>query len=563
MNKRSPQRWVLPKFTLKGACARALSGVSLFVFSACGATEDPATEEVVAETSAALVDYDFVEWTEVFYDDSAAPLHMAVTRCESLTVARSHDIICGSHPNYALVGGGVDVWQSQGTYGALVTKSYAKDNYFWRGRSQDLNGASNHKLRVYAIGIRLDGVNTQELRERIGNYVSAAGSSLDISAVLADRLALGGGFRMPDNAFVKGLLGNAGTGFTLDGDNHGTGVTGSTSLIVPWLSKRVFEDFGALELQQRTSDELPAAGANQAGIQGGVTSGWALVGVGGSTRATSGPGRLIEAFYPWDARHPTMSSVPHGGNSPGQNRLFQVEARKVPSSHGLCTTGTPLSTGMDWCIANICAQRNSCCSTTWDSTCVSMVSSVCSRSCSDYQCAVPGFSSSWWIADKDQTNSPRTDANCYGYALNIPDNRQPATSHYGFAERTVEGFKRGVAADGLLPTTRTGTCPNNGQKLAAFLRNDGGDYHFLRRDSNGIWSHKRTGSAPKTTDHSNNTIYDPETADLTESATLSYNTFVGYFCSCSGSSQGTGKERTAYAPQYDGWPSPWVKALYE
>ena len=50
-------------------------------------------------------------------------------------------------------------------------------------------------------------------------------------------------------------------------------------------------------------------------------------------------------------------------------------------SHSICATGTKLTSSCDSCAADICSQDSYCCTTKWDSQCVSEVSSICSESC--------------------------------------------------------------------------------------------------------------------------------------------------------------------------------------
>jgi hypothetical protein len=49
--------------------------------------------------------------------------------------------------------------------------------------------------------------------------------------------------------------------------------------------------------------------------------------------------------------------------------------------HSECNTGTKLKTGCDTCVSEICSEDSYCCSTKWDSICVSEVSSICAESC--------------------------------------------------------------------------------------------------------------------------------------------------------------------------------------
>ncbi|MGC4123279.1 MAG: lamin tail domain-containing protein [Myxococcales bacterium] len=50
-------------------------------------------------------------------------------------------------------------------------------------------------------------------------------------------------------------------------------------------------------------------------------------------------------------------------------------------AHPTCSTGTKLVSGCDACVTKICAADSYCCSTSWDSTCVKEVATICGQSC--------------------------------------------------------------------------------------------------------------------------------------------------------------------------------------
>jgi hypothetical protein len=69
----------------------------------------------------------------------------------------------------------------------------------------------------------------------------------------------------------------------------------------------------------------------------------------------------------------------------------------------------------------------------------------------------------------------------------------------------------------------------------------GTDYHWYRLDRNGMWTHKPGGTQATNLDNSGNPISSPETADRC-GGWLCYTEFCGYFCSCSSSTEGRGRE---------------------
>ncbi len=50
-------------------------------------------------------------------------------------------------------------------------------------------------------------------------------------------------------------------------------------------------------------------------------------------------------------------------------------------SHAECNAGAKLKTGCDSCVTDICSEDSYCCTTKWDSQCVSEVGSICNESC--------------------------------------------------------------------------------------------------------------------------------------------------------------------------------------
>ena len=50
--------------------------------------------------------------------------------------------------------------------------------------------------------------------------------------------------------------------------------------------------------------------------------------------------------------------------------------------HDLCAAGDAMDPGCDPCAATLCAEDDYCCSTAWDSLCVSEVDQYCDNACS-------------------------------------------------------------------------------------------------------------------------------------------------------------------------------------
>jgi len=119
--------------------------------------------------------------------------------------------------------------------------------------------------------------------------------------------------------------------------------------------------------------------------------------------------------------------------------------------------------------------------------------------------------------------------NCYNYGTDILTNTfaQPgvgsSTLRYGGI--TCESISMRAVSDGLIPlnTTETPTdVPEVGHYVS--LWSSPWDYHWARRDSNGMWSHKPGMSPVKTVDNAGMPMKNPATASMRP-----YTEMCGYF----------------------------------
>jgi hypothetical protein len=102
---------------------------------------------------------------------------------------------------------------------------------------------------------------------------------------------------------------------------------------------------------------------------------------------TVGASRLRVAPFAWVA----LDAGPDFRHNPFVKRTFAKQLLSLATeeqqsggddcAHSLCSTGSSLSASCDPCVADICAVDPFCCNNSWDSLCVSQVSSVCGRSC--------------------------------------------------------------------------------------------------------------------------------------------------------------------------------------
>jgi hypothetical protein len=166
-------------------------------------------------------------------------------------------------------------------------------------------------------------------------------------------------------------------------------------------------------------------------------------------------------------------------------------------------------------------------------------------------CCVPPYSPTFW----NDSGTVQYANNCYNYGNNKRTDTFAQPGRAAGAQYTkpitCSGVINAAAADGLTPLPPSGVCPSGKDKIAVVVAPcvapyctaplySGNDYHWYRRDSSGMWSHKPGGTRATNLDNSNNTISNPETAD--RCGTYCYSEFCGYFCSCSHTEQGQGRE---------------------
>jgi hypothetical protein len=132
--------------------------------------------------------------------------------------------------------------------------------------------------------------------------------------------------------------------------------------------------------------------------------------------------------------------------------------------------------------------------------------------------------------------------NCYNYANNRRTDRfsQPGWAHgYSGYDITVAQLRAAAIADGLEPTDSSSVSPVGKTKVALVVGTVGGspDYHWYRKDINGLWTHKPGGTSATNLDNSGVAITNPETANRG-----GYIHFGGYFFTSSSDSQGHGHQ---------------------
>jgi len=144
--------------------------------------------------------------------------------------------------------------------------------------------------------------------------------------------------------------------------------------------------------------------------------------------------------------------------------------------------------------------------------------------------------------------------NCFAYAFNINDPKQMrkckdsdcdipfhqpglVSGYPNFSSKlpkTCPNMMARLFGDNpqLKMATFEEKCPVGSSKIALIV-DENEDYHFLRQDSNGYWSHKPGARKVTNRDASNRLIYDPALANYNykdNNGHLDYDIFCGYMC---------------------------------
>jgi len=140
--------------------------------------------------------------------------------------------------------------------------------------------------------------------------------------------------------------------------------------------------------------------------------------------------------------------------------------------------------------------------------------------------AIPIYDPSFW-----NTPKVRGGNNCYSYACNRDMHRISAGFGYQWrpgygsgrpvpmsatgAPLTNELLDEAARADGLVRIDPDRLeCPSGQYPIMLFRSSDGSDFHFVRRDADGTWSHKIGPNDATNLDLQRNRITNPRTADL-------------------------------------------------
>ena len=448
------------------------------------------------------------------------------------------------------------------------------DYWTWRAGSADDVSSAPHYLNVYAVGMRLDGVNSDVMKSMIAN--SGAGPSSNAAQPSYSALAGAGMFSggavatvtSGSRMFLTKSINNGTTKWDVAGRGSVSGAKGTLmDYFTNWtFAGTIVEGFGALDIKLK-SGSVVTVNSGTATATVTVDSGYLPANYGGVATTTSGQGRMLYrmAMDPQDITKAIVTSRDHSGYaSKGSTTAYLSEIAHVANSHGLCNRGPALAASRDGCVATICAANADpyCCTNYWDDACVAEVPSYCpSRSCANYTCSFPSYNGSYW----NDNPAFHADNNCYNYATNTETGvksagqcAQPGVGsgracdwihdEAGGIQKLVECVKR----DGLVAVP-SASCPNPYMDLLVLVTRPWnsyywtyGDYHWLRQDHDPVtgqpttWSQKVACGGDATNMDERVTPAELITDPIATATRAGYANFVGYFCACSSSTEGQG-----------------------
>lgn len=216
---------------------------------------------------------------------------------------------CQIESDYVLVGGGAEI-DGEGVPGALITGSYPDaDLTTWTAESKDHEIEFRHRLRAYAIGLKLESVSPNELRQhlRVATQLSSSSNHPVAAAVLPPGYKLiGGGAKA--HWETSGLLLTEsypnGSAWVAAAKDHNYAEIGTVESYAIGITDAEIGDFGQVGvsvISAITQSETGYGGASVA-----VPSGWALTSVGGIADYDAN-GRLLSDLVPFvDPNSPTQ-----------------------------------------------------------------------------------------------------------------------------------------------------------------------------------------------------------------------------------------------------------------
>jgi hypothetical protein len=323
--------------------------------SATSSSSDDSPSETVGQISSAL--------SVGTFQDASGLVRIRVKTCdavsshlEPITGKNVAESICPVDQGWVMVGGGAEII-GEGQPGALLRAS--KPNPFpfeggtqdftsWVGRSADNRMADGsqafpHQLRVYVIGMQLDGMDAATLA---GNMVLGQDNvtGMDVASPSAlstitnpDYVIIGGGgevlptsLTLPESLFPTLYLTESrpdGNGWRVSARNNQTGAVGGVKSYATAI-KRCPTGWRGKCLKFNTAQTTGASSSGYGVANAAVASPWVLNAIGGVAQQ-GGTGRYLVDLIPFNGSAPgaTIRSKNHGAAGTGTTTAIALALR--------------------------------------------------------------------------------------------------------------------------------------------------------------------------------------------------------------------------------------------
>lgn len=268
-----------------------------FLALACGA-ETPATERPPMAAPTAGTSESFT----ADFTDASGRVQVRIKTCPWSQPSRRNVATCSVDSEFALVGGGAEV-EGNGAPGALLDSSYPNSTLStWTASSKDHSSAYDHRLRAFAIGLKLSGVSVTTLRRNLTRVVASSASDVQVPIAAAEvppgyTLISGGAMAHWD---VSGLLltksyPEAGlVRWNAEAKAHGSSELGTVDAIAVGI-RNPFPDFGDLDVRIDAASTDATGGYGTAQVF--LESGYVASGIGGRADWPAS-GRLLTDVLP-------------------------------------------------------------------------------------------------------------------------------------------------------------------------------------------------------------------------------------------------------------------------
>lgn len=244
--------------------------------------------------------------------------------------------ITGQHPttyvdvpsDYVLIGGGAKV-SNVGDNGALLTQSYpSSDLTRWYGASKDHKKTSNHKLEVFAVGLKLKGITSDQLKQ----HMTIVSSTSSIASWPTTQVNLPSGYTLIGGGAKVNWTGEGsllvksipnGNAWAASGKDH-ISISPATITAYAIGIRPSITSFGDLEISRESTSKWVSK--LKTDITESIDSDW-LVTCPGGEATFSGRGRMLTILHP-DFRSVTIGSSDHIYADSGNTALYMLKIRK-------------------------------------------------------------------------------------------------------------------------------------------------------------------------------------------------------------------------------------------